>query len=126
MGRHVLIVEDHDDNRESLALLLRLAGLEVETARDGGEALALLRANRPCPDLILLDLCLPVVSGEEFRERQLADPNLRDIPVVALSASNDLTARAASLDIPVALQKPVSFSALYAVVARYCDARLSH
>jgi CheY-like chemotaxis protein len=80
----VLIVEDDDDSRRMLELLLLSNEYETMTARNGEEALLLMRQRRPC--LVLLDLQMPVMSGWEFRERQLQDPTLADIPVLCVTA----------------------------------------
>jgi CheY-like chemotaxis protein/two-component sensor histidine kinase len=65
--RRILVVDDRPDNAESLALLLRLGGNEVETAHDGAEALAV--AERWRPDVVLLDLAMPKVDGYEVCRR---------------------------------------------------------
>jgi CheY-like chemotaxis protein len=80
----VLIVEDDDDSREMLELLLASNEYETMSARNGQEALAQMRQRRPC--LVLLDLQMPVMTGWEFRERQLEDPELADVPVVCVTA----------------------------------------
>jgi CheY-like chemotaxis protein len=80
----VLIVEDDDDSREMLELLLASNEYETMSARNGAEALEQMRQRRPC--LVLLDLQMPVMTGWEFRERQLQDPQLADVPVVCVTA----------------------------------------
>jgi two-component system response regulator MprA len=82
----VLIVEDDHDIRECMADALEVEGYSVALAANGREALEKLRAGVR-PDLILLDLLMPVMSGWEFRHEQLADPLLSGIPVVVVSAS---------------------------------------
>jgi CheY-like chemotaxis protein len=82
----VLIVEDDDAIRESLAEGLRENGLKVAVAEHGREALAILRTEPP-PSAIVLDLMLPVMDGWDFRHEQLNDPALRDIPVVVITAT---------------------------------------
>src|SRR3954463_3752023 len=74
----VLIVEDDDDVREFMQLLVSSCGYETMTARDGEEALARMRERRPC--MVLLDLQMPRMDGWEFRERQLQDVQLKHIP----------------------------------------------
>lgn len=83
----ILVIEDDEDLREALELSLELAGHEVCSARHGKEALELLRSGAFAPDLILLDMMMPVMDGWEFREAQLADPVLSLIPVCVVSAS---------------------------------------
>src|SRR5207244_2354453 len=73
--RAVLIVEDHQDIRMTLAWLLRVEGFRVATAADGREALNVLREG-PLPDLIVLDLRMPVMDGWEFLACKSRDPRL--------------------------------------------------
>jgi CheY-like chemotaxis protein len=80
MASTILVVEDHADLRDMLAVLLEGEGFSVQTATNGAEALQCLEHARP--SLILLDLMMPVMTGDEFRERQLADPRYRDVPVI--------------------------------------------
>lgn len=82
----ILIVEDDADIRESLGEALELDGYLVTRAENGREALRMLRAGLT-PAVILLDLVMPVMSGWQFRQVQLADPALAGIPVVVVSAS---------------------------------------
>lgn len=82
----ILIVEDDLDIREALAEALGFEGYEVFLAENGQEALDVLRGG-PLPDVILLDLLMPVMSGWQFRQVQLADPALAGIPVIVVSAS---------------------------------------
>lgn len=82
----VLLVEDDRDLRGALADLLRLEGMEVAEAENGLVALLHLRQATPAPDLILLDLAMPIMSGWEFRDAQLREPTLAAVPVVLLSS----------------------------------------
>jgi CheY-like chemotaxis protein len=90
MGRRVLIVDDDEDLRGTLAGILEEEGHDVEEASDGAEALAYLRRTRALPDVILLDLMMPGMNGWQFREAQRRDPRLAPIPVVVLTASRTL------------------------------------
>jgi CheY-like chemotaxis protein len=76
-------VDDYADNRELYAEYLSFIGFEVETAADGVEALE--RAREGSPDVILMDLSLPRVSGWEAIEQLKADPRTDAIPVIALT-----------------------------------------
>lgn len=113
-GRQILIVEDDADLRESVAQTLAGEGYDVATARNGREALELIARTRP--DLILLDLMMPVMSGWEFRERQLRHPELASIPVVVMTATPSL--EAAAIDAVDLLLKPVRLNDLLATVVR--------
>jgi CheY-like chemotaxis protein len=111
----ILIVEDDDGVRDTLATILRDEGYAVETASNGEAALRQVAA-RPLPTLILLDLMMPRMDGIHFRERQLADPELRAVPVVVISARPDVARQAAELHADDFLQKPMSFEELLHVV----------
>jgi CheY-like chemotaxis protein len=82
----VLVVDDDIDLRAAAAELLRFEGLDVVEAENGLDALLHLRGPSPWPDVVLLDLSMPVMTGWEFREAQLREPGLAEIPVVILSS----------------------------------------
>jgi two-component system, cell cycle response regulator DivK len=81
--QRVLVVEDYDDAREMYTEYLEYAGFEVDTARDGQEAIE--RAQEGQPDIILMDMSLPLVSGWEATRRLKEDERTRAIPVVAVT-----------------------------------------
>ena len=116
-ARSVLVVEDHADLREMLAVLLESEGFQVQVARNGREALDILRATRP--SVILLDLMMPVMTGDEFRAHQLADPQYRDVPVICMTAAHDGRERAARLHADAYFQKPVDFERLIGAVRQH-------
>ena len=115
--RSVLVVEDHADLREMLAVLLESEGFRVQVARNGREALDCLRQSRP--SVILLDLMMPVMTGDEFRAHQLADPQYRDVPVICMTAAHDGRERAARLHADAYFQKPVDFERLLGAVREH-------
>ena len=80
----VLYVEDNDDNIYMLRRRLERKGIEVIVARDGEQGIA--AATRERPDLILMDLSLPVINGWEATRRLKSAPETRAIPIIALSA----------------------------------------
>ena len=80
----ILVVEDHDSARTALTKLLSSTGYDVVEAPNGSEALAQL-ATGPRPDLILLDLMMPVMDGWEFMKRQRRDWHLCTIPTIVVS-----------------------------------------
>jgi len=82
-GRKVLVVDDYDDAREMYAEYLEFLGYEVQTARNGQEAVE--RARESHPDVILMDLSLPVLSGWDATQQLKTDATTRDIPVMALT-----------------------------------------
>jgi CheY-like chemotaxis protein len=119
-GRHrVLVVEDHQDTRESLALLLEAKGYTVDSAQDGREALQKLRCGM-APCLVLLDLHMPVMSGWQLRRKLLEDESLAALPVIVLSGEQDLDASIAGLNVTAHLEKPVQLDRLYGLLEKYC------
>jgi two-component system response regulator MprA len=83
---HLLLVEDDDDIRETLHSVLEHRGLRVIAARNGREAIEMVRASGTRPSLILLDLLMPVMDGEAFLEAQQSDPLLAHVPVIVTTA----------------------------------------
>jgi two-component system cell cycle response regulator DivK len=82
--KRVLVVEDTEDNRQIIRDLLSSAGYEIIEAMTGGQGVAMAAEHRP--DLILMDMQLPVLDGYEATRRIKADPALRDIPVIAVTS----------------------------------------
>ncbi|MEO1510333.1 MAG: response regulator [Cyanobacteria bacterium J06633_23] len=80
----ILVVEDNDMNREMLARRLRLREHEVLMAADGAVGIALATSEQP--DVILMDMSLPVVDGWKATQTLKADPETQNIPVIALTA----------------------------------------
>jgi CheY-like chemotaxis protein len=93
-------------------------GYEANVARNGQEGLDWLATHEP-PQLILLDLWMPVLTGEEFRERQLADPAIAAIPVIVMSAAPDARARGRALGAASVLGKPVNLDKLLELVSQH-------
>ena len=79
----VLVVDDFEDNREMFAEFLELSGFRVSRAANGQEAIE--RAEADMPDLVVMDLSLPVMDGWEATRRLKANPRTAKIPVLALS-----------------------------------------
>ena len=121
---NVLIVEDDPDVREMLSTLLSTEGFHAVAAEDGLEALHLLRAVRhrapEVPCLVLLDLKMPRLGGNEFRRAQLGDPTVASVPVAVMSGAVDLEQRAQDLGAVATVAKPINIDRLMDVVRRYC------
>lgn len=116
----VLIVEDDPDVREFMDILLSNSGFDTVTAQNGAEALQAVREKHPC--LVLLDLMMPVMDGWTFRDRQLADPAIADVPVVCVTAVSEPQQVTQRLRAPC-LKKPVEFGPLLEEVRRACSSR---
>jgi len=112
----ILVVDDEPMVRQSLGQFLGDEGYTVEEAADGADALARVVEHRP--DVILLDLMMPVMDGWEFRRQQQADPALAPVPVIVLSALDQ--ARASNLEATAFLKKPLDFDRLLSLVRTYC------
>jgi CheY-like chemotaxis protein len=115
----VLIVEDDPDLREMMAQLLTLEGFRAATAVNGRDALEYLHKGQR-PDVILLDLMMPVMDGWEFRRRQADDPALATVPVIVLSALDRTQTRAADFHGVDFLKKPLDFDRLLQLVRTHC------
>jgi CheY-like chemotaxis protein len=115
--RTLLIVEDDADLRHLFRTALALAGYRVQEARDGLEALKLLDCDPP--DLVVLDLGLPIVTGLEVREEIAAHAHTRDIPVVVVTGS---LVAPETLDVACVLYKPVKIDSLLQTVKSCLEA----
>ena len=114
----VLVVDDNAEVCELFSDILGMLGHRVTCARNGQEALDYLKSHG-APQLILLDLNMPVMNGWEFRRRQKADARLADIPVVVVSAINDLAQSGDRMDAAEHLTKPVDLRTLIGVIGRF-------
>ncbi len=120
MAVRILLVEDNEMNLDMLSRRLRRKKFEVLVAEDGQAGIEVATAEQP--DLVLMDMSLPVLDGWEATRRLKADPATRDIPVIAL------TAHAMSEDRQKALAagcddydtKPVEFKRLLRKIAAFC------
>lgn len=119
MRKWVLLVEDDKDIQESLLDLLELEGFAARGAFDGQQALDLLRECSELPALILLDLMMRGMGGQEFREAQLADPRLAEIPTVIMSADGRPAEQMRLQNAAGYLRKPADVDEILAVVGRY-------
>lgn len=112
LAKTVLIAEDNALNRRLFADVLRGCGFAVVEAADGAEALAGAAEHRP--DLLLLDMDMPRVGGDEVARRLRADPMFAGVPILAISAHSGEAANAFALhaDCDAWLQKPIRPNAL--------------
>ena len=84
MSKKILVVEDTEDNRQILRDLLGMAGYDMVEAHDGAEGVA--KAAEHKPDLILMDIQMPVMDGYEATRRIKANPELKAIPIIAVTS----------------------------------------
>jgi two-component system, chemotaxis family, chemotaxis protein CheY len=111
----ILVIEDDLDLAAAVCELLNASGYGATNAIDGVDALEQLR-HAHLPNLILLDLMMPRMDGWKFRQEQMRDPRLKDIPVVVLSAVGQI---GESIDATCILRKPVDPAALLDAVRRF-------
>ncbi len=117
MSATVFIVEDDVDTREMLGRFLELEGYQVETAENGKLALERLGSGvGPC--VILLDLMMPVMDGWQFRQAQVRDAALANIPVIVVSAAG--RERLEKIQADAYLSKPVDLDELLGCVTQFC------
>ena len=115
----VMLVDDDPDLRDSLQLVLEMRGYEVFAARDGADALAQL-ARGPLPCVVLLDLMMPGMNGAEFRDRQLGDPRIKDLPVVLLTGAGAHAVEPRVSAGALVLRKPFDFDRLFDLLDTLC------
>lgn len=96
-GKTILIVDDSADNRDVYGMLLEHFGFTILTANDGWDGVQQARAHRP--DLILMDISMPVLDGFEATELLKIDVETQAIPVIAITAHDDRALRTRALDI---------------------------
>lgn len=122
----ILIVDDDAGIRELVTLFLDLKGYSAASVPNGSQALTYLQQHAALPELILLDLMMPVMDGAEFRQAQLHDPRFARIPVVVMSAAENIQAQAPTLTANAYLPKPIDFDALLTLVEQYCGQSRPH
>jgi two-component system cell cycle response regulator DivK len=120
-SKTILVVEDQEDNRQILRDLLGSAGFRMIEAHDGEEALTVARSERP--NLILMDIQLPILDGYEATRSIKRDPELKHIPVIAVTSyalsGDEERARAAGCDGYVG--KPYSTRHLLAKIGQFLE-----
>jgi two-component system cell cycle response regulator DivK len=119
MNRRILVVEDHEDNRQILRDLLSSRGYDMVEAEDGEQALAMAEDRRPA--LILMDVQIPLLDGYEVTRRLKANPALSNIPIIVVTSyalsGDESKARAAGCNAYVS--KPYSARKLLAKIQEY-------
>lgn len=114
----ILVVEDDDDTRQALAVVLELAGIAVAAAWGVEDGLRHIRGGfRPC--VVLLDLHMSQLSGWDFLERMPIEPYLVDVPAIVFSGDHDQRRRVREAGCEF-LAKPAESSVVLATIARRC------
>jgi CheY-like chemotaxis protein len=119
MGKKILIIEDHSDARRVFSMILCYAGHDPSEAENGSEAIRKTLAE--APDLILMDLSLPDVSGFDLARTIKANPDTTKIPIVACSGwtHGDMEAEAKKAGIVELLTKPIAATELVEAIGRH-------
>lgn len=121
MAKTILIVEDDEDIRNNLQLLLESEGYAVELAQNGQVGIDFLRSGKPLPSLIVLDLMMPIMDGFQFREAQLKDPRIADVPVIVMTADGHVEDKQRRTAAKLLLRKPVDIDVILDAVARFSN-----
>src|SRR5947209_9935044 len=118
----IMVVDDADDVRDMLVVLLTRRGYQVLEARDGQEAVEI--ASGKCPGLILMDLNMPVLDGYGAVQRMRALAELCNVPIIAVSANNEAECRTKALNIGFNeyLTKPIDFVQLESLLQQFLKA----
>jgi two-component system response regulator MprA len=116
MKKLVMLVEDDPSVRESMAQVIELGDYGVITAEDGLDAMEKLKACKP--DLIILDLMMPGMDGETFVREAHQRPDLKKIPILIISASDDLAGVAKRINVDGFINKPIDIDDFLETVAR--------
>jgi CheY-like chemotaxis protein/two-component sensor histidine kinase len=114
--KRILVIDDEQDIRQMFQVLLSGKNYEVRTAANGWEGLSLMEAERP--DLVILDIAMPVMNGYQFLEKVRGDRRTKDIPVIAISGADTDLDRLKELGMDEFLSKPFSGTVLLATVRR--------
>src|SRR5262249_34965620 len=115
--RRVLVVDDNRDAADSLAMLLKFLGADVNTANDGPSALEALLTYRP--SVVMLDIGMPAMDGYEVARRARQQPEAKNVPLIALTGWGQAEDRRRSKEAGIDhhLVKPVDLGALQALLA---------
>ena len=117
--KRVLLVEDFEDSRTGLSKLLEIEGYEVVEATDGAQAIDFAISSKP--DLILMDLSLPIIDGLSATRKIKENVSMRNIPIIALSAHDmeDVQKMVTMAGCADFMTKPVDFPALLDLLSKY-------
>jgi two-component system cell cycle response regulator DivK len=118
-AKRVLVVDDFDDSRFSLSMLLKIEGYEVIEATDGAQAIE--KALSDKPDLILMDLSLPVIDGLSATRKIRQSDAMKRVPIIALTAHDliDIQSQAEDAGCTYYAPKPIDFTLLIDMMAKY-------
>ena len=124
-GKRILVVEDNDVNLAMILDMLSICDFKVMVARNGQEALDLIEGNKP--DLVLMDIRMPVMDGLEATRRLRAQAEFEKLPILALTASAGEDGKEKCLEAGCTshLSKPIQSKELYEAISQYLDQEVS-
>lgn len=121
-NRNILLVDDSEEHLILIKSLYESAGYQLTYAKNGREALELLRdGSTDLPAFILLDLVMPEMDGYDFRKAQLSDPLLAKIPVVILTSDGQIEKKTMQMGAAGYVKKPVDTARLIEEAQRFCS-----
>ena len=122
MKRRILIVEDDRAIQESLRNLLAEEGFDTISSFNGQEASLYLASltKDELPNLILLDLMMPIKDGFSFRLEQNDDPKISQIPVIVMTATSETKEVQKLLEIEILIRKPFDMDTILKAIGHYC------
>jgi CheY-like chemotaxis protein len=115
----VMFVDDDHDLRVLVRALLESYGYEVLTATNGRDAIELLMRQENAPDLVLVDLDMPIMDGWDFLRRLRSDTIFASVPVIVQTAADDPPPAGVAPSVTI-VRKPVDIAALLEIVRRHC------
>jgi CheY-like chemotaxis protein len=115
----VLVVDDDQDIRTAVGLALGIEGIHAVEAQDGADALERLKRLEPHPALVLLDMMMPGMCGNDVLRALRADPSFADVPVVVLSGDTAAVRNAIALGANGSMAKPIGIESLLETVRHY-------
>jgi len=121
VSRKILIIEDDQSIREALSEYLEMEGFHTSSVSNGQEAIEYLISGKTLPNLILLDLMMPVKDGFQFRIEQLQIPAIQKIPVLLMSADGNAREKMGTLPVTAYLKKPLELDHLMDAIKRFAQ-----
>ena len=120
INKKILLVEDDQDIRETLIELLEGEGYNVIFAENGQAGLDKLNDGTSLPNLILLDLMMPIKDGFQFCAEKDANPKIAHLPVVVMSADGHIRENQKRVNASAYLKKPLDIYEIIAIVQKFC------
>lgn len=115
----ILVVEDDESIRDCIALIAEIQNYDVQMASNGKIALDLLRSELRKPDLVLLDLMMPIMDGYQFKQALEKDQGLSNIPVVIMTAARETPGKFESLNAQGLIRKPFDLNDLLSTIESF-------